>query len=383
VEQEGGLSGHQRSILKLMSICKTAALGGHRERCDQCDYHRYHYNSCGNRNCPNCQGVNKEKWIFDRQYDLLPVKYFHCVFTVPSELYVYFRYNKKTLYDLMMRCVKDTLLAFGVDPQHGINGKIGGILLMHTWTQQMTFHPHVHCIVPSGGLKSNGQWQSAKQQGEFLFPVRAMSSLFRGKLLAGIHELYKNKDLYLTDQMQADYKSTKNKLYKKKWVCYAKRAFGGPDQVLEYLGRYSHKICICNYRIVKITHSHVTFRYLDRRNKKSKQKTITGEQFLRLFAEHILPKSFVKIRHIGFLCSRTKKVDLAKVRASLGAPPAQPKVKMTTREFIKMTTGKDPNICPCCNQGEMVIISTLPAIRGSPCRPPLRFMPKDRKISIK
>ena len=382
VEKQGGLSGHQRSILKLMSLCKTSALGGHRERCNQCVYTRVHYNSCGNRNCPTCQGVNKEKWIFDRQQDLLPVKYFHCVFTIPSELYIYFRYNKKLLYDLQMRCVKDTLLAFGLDPKQGINGKIGGIILLHTWTQRMTYHPHVHCIVPAGGLKPNGKWQDAKSKGNFLFPVVAMSRLFRGKLLAGIHQLYKSGQLKMTPRMATDYKYTKNKLYKKDWVVYAKKAFGGPDQVLEYLGRYTHKICISNYRIIHISKSHVTFRYLNRVANKSMIKTIKGEDFIRLFAEHILPKGFVKIRHIGFLSSRSKKEDLAKARASLGALSPPPKVKMTTREFIKMTIGKDPHSCPCCENGEMVIISIMPAIRGSPIRPPLRFYAKDRKVDI-
>ena len=329
------------------------------------------------------QGVNKEKWIFDRQHDLLPVKYFHCVFTIPSELYIYFLYNKKLLFDLQMRCVKDTLLTFGIDPKHGISGKVGGVLLLHTWTQQMTFHPHVHCIVPAGGLKSNGQWQHAKSKGNFLFPVRAMSKLFRGKLLAGIHQLFKSNQLLLTPQMATDYKYIKNKLYNKEWVAYAKKAFGGPEQVLEYLGRYSHKICISNYRIVNINKTHVTFRYLDRKACKSSVKTIKGDKFLRLFAQHILPKRFVKIRHIGFLCSRTKKQDLAKARASLNALPPPPKVKMTTREFIKLSTGKDPYLCPCCQKGEMVIISIIPAIRGSPIRPPLRFIPKDRKVNIK
>jgi hypothetical protein len=383
VEKQGGLSGHQRSTLKLMSLCKTSALGGHRERCDQCAHTRVHYNSCGNRNCPTCQAVNKEKWIFDRQHDLLPVKYFHCVFTIPSELYIYFLYNKKILFELQMRCVKDTLLTFGIDPKHGISGKVGGILLLHTWTQQMTFHPHVHCIVPAGGLKSNGQWQHAKSKGNFLFPVRAMSKLFRGKLLAGIQQLFKSNQLVLTPQMTTNYKYIKNKLYNKQWVAYAKKAFGGPQQVLEYLGRYSHKICISNYRIVNINKTHVTFRYLDRKASKSSVKTIKGDKFLRLFAQHILPKRFVKIRHFGFLCSRTKKQDLAKARASLSALPPTPKVKMTTREFIKMSTGKDPYLCPCCQKGEMVIISIIPAMRGSPIRPPLRFIPKDRKVNIK
>ena len=379
---QGGISGHQRSMLNLMSICKTSALGGHRERCDHCNHHRVHYNSCANRNCPSCQAVNKEKWIADRIQDLLPVKYFHCVFTIPSELHPYFRYNKKVLYDLILNAVKDTLLTFGMDHKHGIGGKIGAITLLHTWTQQITYHPHVHCIVPAGGLKSNGHWKHSKSNGNFLFPVIAMSRLFRGKLLAGIHKLYINGMLNLTPQLAADYKYIKNKLYKKDFVVYAKKAFGGPQQVLEYLGRYTHKICISNHRIISISKTHVTFRYLDRKSNTVKFKTIPGASFLKLFAEHILPKRFVKIRHIGFLSSRTKKHDLQKARKSLNAKEPPPKQKLTTREFIKLTTGKDPHLCPVCQLGEMVIISIIPAIRGSPNKPKLRFAPKNRKIKL-
>jgi len=246
----------------------------------------------------------------------------------------------------------------------------------------MTYHPHVHCIVPAGGLKANGQWQHSKSKGNFLFPVFAMSRLFRDKLLYGIHQLYKPGELYMTDQMRSDYKYIKNKLYKKEWVAYAKKAFGGPDQVLEYLGRYTHKICISNYRILDISKTHVTFSYVDRKTNKSKTKSIPGATFLRLFAEHILPKRFVKIRHFGFLSLRTKQQDLAKARASLGVPPPIPKVKLTTREFIKMTTAKDPYLCPCCGEGEMVIIAKLPAIRGSPLRAPMRVFAKDRIVKI-
>ena len=366
VELNDSLSGHQRSILKLLSLCKTSALGGHRERCDNCAHIKIHYNSCGNRNCPTCQGVNKEKWIMDRQQDLLPVKYFHCVFTIPSELHPYFRYNKKVLYGLLMQCVKNTLLAFGYDPKQGIEGKIGGILLLHTWTQKMAFHPHVHCIVPAGGLNAQGVWKHSKSKGNFLFPIRPMSKLFRGKLMAGMHKLYLEEKLNLTPDLFSKYKATKRKVYNKDWVVYAKKAFGGPDQVLEYLGRYTHKICISNYRILEVSKTHVTFRFLDRKTKKSKVKCIKGTSFLKLFAEHILPKRFVKIRHIGFLSSRTKKEDLEKARKSLDVPPPPKREKLTTRELITHTTGKDPYICPKCQIGEMVIITIIPAIRTCP-----------------
>jgi hypothetical protein len=383
VETQGGLSGHQRSILKLMSLCKTSALGGHKERCDQCHYTRIHYNSCGNRNCPSCQAVNKEKWIYDRQYDLLPVKYYHCVFTIPSELYIYFKYNKKPLYDLLFRSARQTLLAFGQDPKHGIAGKIGAICILHTWTQQMTYHPHLHCIVPAGGLTREGKWKHTKSKGDFLFPVRAMSRLFRGKLMAELHLMFKKGKLTMTTLMANQYRQVKDRLYKKEWVVYAEKAFGGPDQVLEYLGRYTHKICISNFRILKITNTHVTFKYLDRKANKQQTKTINGTDFIRLFAQHILPKGFVRIRHIGILASRVKKIDLDKARKCLGAPAPPPKVKMTTREFILLTTGKDPYICPCCGQGEMIITEILPPIRGSPINKPIiRFIAKGRKVNL-
>ena len=205
----------------------------------------------------------------------------------------------------------------------------------------MTYHPYIHCIVPAGGLTKTGNWKHAKSKGNFLFPVMAMSRLFRGKLLAGLHDLFKAGKLKLTPDMSCNYKVVKNTLYKKEWVIYAKKAFGGPDQVLEYLGRYTHKICISNFRIIKITQTHVTFQYLDRKAKRKRIKTVKGTDFVRLFAAHILPKSFVKIRHIGILSSRSKKTDLAKARKSLNAASLSLKQKacaehsrsMTTREF--------------------------------------------------
>lgn len=383
VEAQGGISGHQRSTIKLISLCKTSALGGHKEECPNCAFDKIHYNSCGNRNCPSCQGVNKEKWVFDRQYDLLPVTYFHSVFTIPSELYIYFRYNKKIMYDLLMQSVKETLQTFGENERNGIGGKIGAILLLHTWTQQMGYHPHVHCIVPAGGLTTDGRWQQAKANGQFLFPVRAMSVMVRGKILSGIHQLYIKGELRLPQQDLKNYIKTKNELYSKEFVSYAKPAFGGPKQVLEYIGRYTHRICISNHRIIKVTQTHVTFRYLDRRKNQSKTKTVTGQQFIKLFAEHILPKGFVKIRHIGFLSSRSKAKDLAVIRKSLDVETPGPKVQMTTREFMTMTTGKDPYLCPQCGQAEMVVTQILPPVRGSPLKIFQRPIPNERIVNLR
>lgn len=376
------LSGHQVATLKLISICKTAALGGHCEQCVECGYSKIHYNSCGNRNCPNCQGVNKEQWIINRQYDLLPVNYFHSVFTIPSQLYIYFRYNKKILYDLLLKSVKDTLLTFGLDPKHKINGKIGAILVLHTWTQQITFHPHVHCIVPAGGISNNKQWKNSKAKGGFLFPVKALAIVFRAKLMHGLNQLFINNQLSLSQHLHSNFEKTKNLLFKKKWVVYTKKAFAGPQQVLEYIGRYTHKICISNFRILKISDSHVTFSYLDRNKKIRKSKTINGTDFVKLFAEHILPKGFVKIRHIGFLASRCKKNLLSIARKCLGAEQ-KPKRLLSHRDIIIRSTGKDPYKCPCCFHGEMAIVQIIPKIRGSPCKPTLRSLPKDRLIIIR
>lgn len=281
-----------------------------------------------------------------------------------------------------MRSVKETLITFGINKRNGIGGKIGAILLLHTWTQQMDYHPHVHCIVPAGGLTPDGKWQQAKAKGRFLFSVRAMSDMFRGKLLSAIHQLYLDDKLRLPKHELANYKKTKNNLYTKEFVSYAKPAFGGPQQVLEYIGRYTHRICISNHRILNITDTHVTFRYLNRKLKKSKTKTITGQQFIKLFAEHILPKGFRKIRHIGFLSSRAKAKDLAIIRKNLHAKTPPPKVKMTTREFVLLTTGKDPHLCPACGEAEMIITQIMPHIRGSPLKVFLRPIPKNRIVKL-
>lgn len=380
--QDNSLNGHQRSTLHLIGMCKTVALGGHREQCDQCDFNRIHYNSCGNRNCPSCQGINKDQWIHNRQHDLLPVPYFHCVFTVPSKLHIYFRYNKKILYDLLMTTTRLTLDEFGLDPKHGIGAKIGGITLLHTWTQQLAFHPHVHCIVPAGGITQANTWKSSSKKPSFLFPVRAMSALFRGKFLAQLKVLIENNQISLPDNMSQNQQQTISELYNTEWVAYAKKAFGGPQQVLEYLARYTHKICIANHRIIQVNHTHVTFRYLDRKNKKSSIKTIPGLQFLKLFAEHILPKGFVKIRHFGFLASRVKKRDLEAIRKFLGVDNPDPPQKKSPREFITFITGVDPYFCPCCLKGEMVITTVIPATRGSPIRVFRRPFSSDRTVCL-
>lgn len=363
---------YQANILGRIANCRTAVLGGHWQQCTTCKYMIKHYNSCGFGSCPTCQGVKKEKWILQRSFDLLPVKYFHCVFTIPRELRLVFYLNQKTLYDLLHQCVQEVLLAFGKDPRQKIEGLIGGISILHTWTQQMRHHPHIHTIVPAGGLSKNGEWRSSKGKDDFLFSVKAMSSMFRGKLLANIHELVIQNKLILPydwrDQKGnlSPYYKLKDKLYKKDWVVYSKEAFAGPKQVLEYLARYTHKICITNYRILKVTKTHVTFKYYDRKKNVSQTKTITGKEFLILFSKHILPKWFRKIRHFGFLSTRSKHKHLIIIRKSLNT--RKPKVieDLSSRNIILMTTGKDIRKCPSCDTGEMCIVGFFNTIRGSP-----------------
>lgn len=372
----------EHKVLRLLPMCRTSKLGSHVEKCNACHFKKIHYNSCGNRHCPNCQGLKKEKWIDDRYYDLLPVKYFHGVFTVPSELNILIKYNKKLLYNLLFRCVKETLFEFGLDERQKLEAKMGAICILHTWNQQLQFHPHIHCIIPAGGLDKNGQWKETKGKKDFLFSVKALSSKFKKKFLINLVGLYKDNLLKIPKHAllwhtQSDFYQTKSKLYNKSWVVYAKESFGGPQQVFEYLGRYTHRIAISNQRIVSVDETFVTFKYLDRKNNASKTKKIKGEDFIKLFLQHVLPPRFTKVRHFGFLSSRSKKSDLALIRKALNAHNPGLKVKLSTRAFVIKTKGIDPYICTQCKKGEMVVIDYTPSIRGSP-----RRFAKDKIIKL-
>lgn len=373
----------QHQAKRLISLCRTQKLGSHIERCDSCSHKRVHYNSCGNRNCPNCQGVNKEKWLLDRDYDLLPVEYFHVVFTVPSELRNLFRFNQKVLYNLLFKAAKESLFEFGLNPKQKLEAKLGMIAILHTWNQQMQYHPHLHFIVPAGGIDQLGKWKTSKGKADFLFSVKALSEKFKKKFLILMVELYKKGEIDLLSKGEfwnttTAFYNTKKMLYDKKWVVYSKKAFGGPKQVLEYLGRYTHRIAISNYRIVKVDSTHVTFRYLDRKTNKTEYRRVKGEDFVALFLQHVLPKRFVKIRHYGFLSSRSKKEDLQRIRKALAVNNVAKKVKLSSREIILKTTGVDPYKCPKCKTGTMVVIKIIPGVRGSP----RRFFASDKIVKL-
>ncbi|MBL4649857.1 MAG: IS91 family transposase [Aureispira sp.] len=383
VKQRYKLSKAQHKVLNLVGICQTGKLGAHKEKCNSCGYKKIHYNSCGNRHCPNCQGVKKERWFLDREYDLLPIKYFHGVFTMPSELRSLFRYNKKVLYNLLFKCSWETIKAFSLDRRQKMEAKAGMIGILHTWTQKMDYHPHLHCIIPSGGITEKGKWKTSKGKKHFMFSVRALSSKFKQKFLHHLVALFKAGKLRLPpkDMMWnsvSKFYATKRKLYLKKWVVYAKESFGGAEQVLEYLGRYTHRIAISNYRILKVTSTHVIFKYLDRKKKSTARETVTGEEFILRFLQHVLPKGFTKIRHYGFLSSRSKGVDLPRIRKALKVKAPPVKKKLSSREVMLETQGKDPYLCPKCQEVEMVIVEIMHGIRGSP----MRFFAKDKKVQL-
>ncbi len=364
-------------------MCRTGQLGYHKEKCESCGHIKRHYNSCGNRHCPNCQAVNKQRWLLERSYDLLPVKYFHGVFTVPDELRVLFRFNKKLLYDLLFKTVWETLLSFSLGKPQKMEAKPGLISILHTWNQRMQYHPHIHCIIPAGGINEAGEWKTSKGKKDFLFHVDPLSVKFKKKFLICLVQLYKSGLLNIPPKDKRwnsanNFYKTKSKLFDTKWVVYSKESFGGPGQVLEYLGRYTHKIAISNYRILNITDTHVTFLYFNRKTDKTERETITGEQFILRFLQHVLPKGFSKIRHYGFLSTRSKKNDLVKIRKALQVKHAPVKQELSSREVLIQTTGKDPYVCPECGKDTMVIVEIIPGIRGSP----RMFFSKDKKIKL-
>ncbi|MCP4052542.1 MAG: IS91 family transposase [Mesoflavibacter sp.] len=362
----------QLKVINHITKCRTAAMGGHWKACKVCGVLKVHYSSCGNRHCPSCQGVNKEKWIMEREYDLLPVKYFHVVFTIPSQLRLLFMQNKKLLYSLLFKCSWQTLAEFAADPRQKMEGKIGSIAILHTWTQKLIYHPHIHFIVPEGGIDKYDQWKKSKGSRDFLFHVNALAAKFRGKLLHNINELYVNNELRLNGKLSVlknkkQFLSLKDSLYKLKWVVNCKEPFNGPSSVLEYLGRYTHKIAISNYRILDIDDKGVTFSYLDRNdNDKKKSLWLNGEKFIQRFLWHVLPKGFTRIRHYGFLSCRVKKDMLPLIRKLLNHPEPGKKPKLTIRDVMFKKWGIDTNICNECKEGIMMVVEEIIAIRGSP-----------------
>ena len=299
----------QERTLHALRKCRTQALGGHIDRCNCCEKLHISYNSCRNRHCPTCQGHKQEEWIKKRKEELLPVGYFHVVFTLPSVLNTVSLKHPKEVYVALFKAAWATLQSFADSPKY-LGAKMGMLSILHTWGQNMSLHPHLHCIVPGGGVTKDGRWQQVKNKGKFLFPVKAMSKVFRAKYVSELRQ-------HLPDLSQSLY----DKLFSKNWVVYAKPPFSKPENVVEYLGRYTHKIAISNHRIkaLNATTRTVTFSYKDyKQGANTKQMTLSNVEFIRRFSLHILPKGFTRIRHYGILSSGWKKEKLPNLQLQLG-----------------------------------------------------------------
>ena len=317
----------QKKALRDLARCRTSALGGHVRRCLDCGHGEIAYNSCRNRHCPKCQGLSRARWLAREARYLLAVEYFHVVFTLPRELGELARTNASALYNLLMSSAAETLREVSANPQR-LGAQVGVLMVLHTWGQNLHHHPHVHCVVTGGGLSCDAKgvvdasprWVSCRPG--FFQPVRVLSRLFRGKLLAGLRKLHAQGQLHVPASLQeaTAFAAWLSPLYPKEWVVYAKPPFGGPEQVLKYLARYTHRVAISNHRLVKLAAGQVTFRYRDYADsRKEKLLTLSAEEFLRRFVTHVLPKGFMKIRHYGLLASRQREERLRQSRRLLVA----------------------------------------------------------------
>jgi len=370
------LSRGQRCVMSAIERCRTAALGGHVEQCDSCGHQRIAFNSCRNRHCPKCQSLVRAQWLEDRQADLIPVDYFHVVFTLPEEIAAIAYQNKAAVYDMLFHATGETLRTIAADPKH-LGAEIGFIAILHTWGQNLLHHPHLHCVVPGGGLSADGEHWISCRPGFFL-PVRVLSRLFRRLFLAQLQAAFDAGHLRFFNALEplqaprafARYLAPARRA---EWVVYAKPPFGGPQHVLEYLGRYTHRVAISNNRLIDFGEGKVSFRWKDYRHE-SRQKVmrLDAQEFIRRFLLHVLPGGFQRIRHYGFLANRYRAVKLARCRQLLAVPApvvAFPDVPLDYRDRFQLLTGTSLRDCPKCGHGHMVCIETfLPGTlpRGPP-----------------
>ncbi len=350
---------HHLRTLDAINKCRTEYMGGRVEACETCGNTHTLYNSCRNRHCPKCGTIEKERWIELRKADLLSVRYFHVVFTVPDSLNEIFMLNQVVMYNQLFRTVWDVMNSFG-QTRHWLNGQLGMTAILHTWGQNLSYHPHLHLIVPAGALVLGKKWKHARSRGKFLFDVKQLSKVFQARFVEAIRELYAQgiikQDIPLT-------------LFNKKWVVYAKKAFGGPKQVIEYLGRYTHRVAISNNRIKAVDEDTVTFTWKDySQDYKQQTTTLRGEEFLRLFCLHILPVGFTRIRHYGFLSSASKSKKLPLIRALLGDKTVYQKSK-DWKELLFRKMGIKLDSCKCCG-GKMKAIENIPDRFHRPQRAP-------------
>ncbi len=362
-KNHGKLSRAHLRTLGAIETCRTAALGGHVYECADCGARKIVYNSCRNRHCPKCQSLEKERWLEARCAELLPVPYFHVVFTLPEELNPLALSHPRLLYSLLFGCASETLLEIAADPKH-LGARIGVLAVLHTWGQKLTLHPHLHCIVPGGGLSIDGDWWVGSRP-DFFLPVRVLKKLFRGKFLAALKQAEQDGDLPPSHLPALD------ALYRKSWVVYCKPPFGSPEQVLAYLARYTHRVAISNQRLVRLEGENVVFTWKDyAAGDRSREMKLSGEEFLRRFLLHVLPDRFVRIRYFGLFANRHREQSLALCREVLPGRPVQPKLtKSDWQSLLQSLTGIDPLRCEVCGQKALRLIEEL-APAQAPRAPP-------------
>ncbi len=360
----------QHKVIDSIKVCRTEKLGFNVQSCQDCGIIQTHYNSCSNRHCPNCQAINKDKWILAKQNDLLPIKYHHTVFTIPAELRTLFKFNKELLYTLLFKCAWKTIDAFSKNPINKIEAKMGMIAVLHTWKQDLEYHPHLHCIIPSGGITVNNKWKSSPTEGDYLFNTQALALTFRGMFLEKLKEYFYDGQLKfwdLQDQTQNQFfHHLKETLYNKTWVVYSKKSFKNEQSVFEYLGRYTHKIAISNARIKSVTDKEVSFEYTDRADDyKKKIRTVKGVKFIKLFLQHVLPARFMKIRNYGFLSSRNKTNMLERLHEHFELPEYQKPQKVLVADILELVYGVEIGKCKHCG-GRMLLVESKARPRASP-----------------
>jgi hypothetical protein len=366
--QKHSTSRGQRRVLRAIEQCRTAALGGHLYVCDDCAHQVPVYNSCRNRHCPKCQSLAKAKWLEARQQELLPVTYYHVVFTLPDSLAQLALQNARVIYNLLFRAVSETLLRIAADPRH-LGARIGFFSVLHTWGQTLMLHPHLHCVVPAGGLSlDRSRWIACRPR--FFLPVRVLSALFRGLFLHYLKQAYQQDKLQFAGSLEdlserAAFNRLLKNARKKKWVVYAKRPFGGPQQVLDYLGRYTHRVAISNHRLLALEGGRVTFSWRDYRHSgASKEMSMEAGEFIRRFLIHVLPDGFQKIRYFGLMANRGRAANLALCRELIPAD-ARPAPALEVKDFnerYRQLTGEDPRLCPACKRGRLIPRQDFPPL---------------------
>ncbi len=357
----------QLKAMHHIRYCRTAMMGGHRQQCNQCGFERNAYNSCGDRHCPKCRTLAKERWLDARRRELLPTGYFHLVFTLPHDLNPLIHCNPRQLLNTLFASVNETLQAFAADPRWRLEGQLGFVGVLHTWSQTLIDHFHLHCLVPAGAWSlDRSRWNPSRKS--YLFRVKSLAKQFRTTYIRHLQDLYENGELGVHGRIAplADREAFARligSLRSKPWIVYAKAPFAGPKQVLDYLGRYTHRVAIANQRLVSMDDQEVTFTYKDRsQNHRTRRMTLTAEEFIRRFLLHVLPPRFVKIRYFGFLFHRDKHRNLALLRSLMGAPADRVDEPLTenAQQIMLRLTGIDIDNCPHCGQGQMVVWFKIP-----------------------